>query len=81
MSRNASYIIDPAPGLAFSPNEQTTFFTLPDRLHSQVRTLDEQVKRNYIDAIPGTLSLMESICAGCRPLSSDKIQDPGAKSD
>jgi hypothetical protein len=68
MAQTVGAIIDTLPGLGLSPNEQTTFLTLADKLRSRVRTLEEQANRNYIDAIPGTLEQIETTCTGCHQL-------------
>jgi hypothetical protein len=68
MSGMIDGILATLPDLNLAPAEQTSFASLANRLRNQARQLEEQARRNSVDAIPHTLDQMTLTCMACHRL-------------
>jgi cytochrome c556 len=71
MSRTIESVLATLPALNLTPGEQDTFAALANKLRGQAMQLEEQARRNYVDAIPQTLDQMTLTCTACHQLFRD----------
>lgn len=68
MAQTVAGIADSLPRLSLETDQQAMFLTLADQLQNEIRMLKTQAEHNYIDAIPGTLERIATVCAQCHAL-------------
>lgn len=68
MAQTVAGIADSLPRLSLEADQQAMFLTLVDQLQNEIRMLKTQAGHNYIDAIPGTLERIATVCTQCHAL-------------
>jgi len=68
LSQTVDSIVDRLPSLQLPRDEQHTFLALAQKLREQSRQLQEQAQSNQIDAIGGTVHVINTTCTSCHAL-------------